>query len=49
PELNLHRGLGLGLAIVDGLARALKHRLSVVSMPRRGSVFRLYLPIAQAA
>lgn len=49
PELDLQRGLGLGLAIVDGLARTLKHRLSVVSTPRRGSVFRLYLPIAQAA
>ena len=48
PELDLQRGLGLGLAIVNGLARTLKHRLSVVSTPQRGSVFRLYLPIAQA-
>ena len=49
PELDLQRGLGLGLAIVDGLARTLGHRLSLASVPGRGSVFRLYLPIAQAA
>ena len=46
-ELDLQRGLGLGLAIVDGLARTLNHRLCLASRLRRGSVFRLYLPIAK--
>jgi signal transduction histidine kinase/CheY-like chemotaxis protein len=46
PERDRRKGLGLGLAIADGLARALEHRLSLVSTPRRGSVFRLSLPIA---
>jgi CheY-like chemotaxis protein len=40
--------LGLGLAIADGLARAMGHRLSLVSVPGRGSVFRLSLPLADA-
>ncbi|MDD2913954.1 MAG: ATP-binding protein [Gallionella sp.] len=46
PEHDHRKGLGLGLAIVDGLARTLEHKLSVVSTPQRGSVFRLSLPIA---
>ncbi|WP_010463875.1 ATP-binding response regulator [Acidovorax radicis] len=48
PERDREKGLGLGLAIVDGLARALGHALSVCSRPRRGSVFRLRLPNARA-
>lgn len=46
PELDIQKGLGLGLAIADSLARALNHRLTLASKPHRGSVFRLYLPIA---
>jgi signal transduction histidine kinase len=46
PERDRHKGLGLGLAIADGLARTLEHRLSLTSTPLRGSVFRLALPIA---
>jgi signal transduction histidine kinase/ActR/RegA family two-component response regulator len=47
-ERDRRKGLGLGLAIAQGLARALGHPLSLVSVPGRGSVFRLSLPIAQS-
>ncbi|MBQ0785499.1 MAG: hybrid sensor histidine kinase/response regulator [Amphritea sp.] len=46
PERDRRKGLGLGLAIVEGLARTLNHPLSVNSTPGRGSVFRLTVPIA---
>ena len=46
PERDQRKGLGLGLAIVDGLARTLGHQLTLVSIPERGSVFRIFLPIA---
>jgi CheY-like chemotaxis protein len=45
PERDRQKGLGLGLAIAQGLARRLGHELSLVSVPQRGSVFRLSLPI----
>jgi signal transduction histidine kinase len=45
-EQDRQKGLGLGLAIVDGLARTLGHELSLVSRLQRGSVFRLSLPLA---
>lgn len=48
PERDSRKGLGLGLAISDGLARTLGHRLSLASTPGRGSVFRLELPVAPA-
>lgn len=49
PERDRHKGLGLGLAIADGLARTLGHDLSLASTLHRGSVFRLALPIASAS
>jgi signal transduction histidine kinase/CheY-like chemotaxis protein len=45
PERDRNKGLGLGLAIADGLSRTLGHSLSLVSVPGRGSVFRLTLPV----
>lgn len=38
-------GLGLGLAIVDGLARLLQHPLSVRSQLQRGSMFSVTVPL----
>jgi signal transduction histidine kinase len=38
-------GLGLGLAIVDGLARLLQHPLSVRSQLQRGSMFAVTVPL----
>ena len=49
PERDRHKGFGLGLAIVDGLARTLGHELSLRSTHGRGSVFRLRLPRGAAA
>jgi CheY-like chemotaxis protein/anti-sigma regulatory factor (Ser/Thr protein kinase) len=46
PERDRRFGLGLGLAISDGLSRVLGHDLSLQSRLSRGSVFRLVLPIA---
>jgi CheY-like chemotaxis protein len=45
PERDRRKGLGLGLAIADGLARTLEHELTLASTPQRGSVFRITLPI----
>ena len=47
PERDRRKGLGLGLAIAQGLARALGHELALLSEPGRGSVFRLTVPLAQ--
>ncbi|TWO72524.1 response regulator [Caenimonas sedimenti] len=41
-----HKGLGLGLAIAQGMAQALGHPLGLQSQPGRGSVFRLRVPVA---
>jgi len=45
-ERDRRKGLGLGLAIVEGLASSLGHRLTLVSRVGRGSAFRLEVPIA---
>ncbi|WP_185266848.1 hybrid sensor histidine kinase/response regulator [Halopseudomonas xiamenensis] len=41
------KGLGLGLAIADGLCRVLGHELSVRSWPGRGSVFSVMVPVVR--
>jgi len=46
PERDRSRGLGLGLAIVDRIARLLDHPISVTSIPGRGSVFSVEVPVA---
>ncbi|MGZ8256804.1 MAG: CHASE domain-containing protein, partial [Gallionella sp.] len=46
PERNRDKGMGLGLAIVQGLARTLGHTLTLRSQPKRGSVFRITVPLA---
>jgi len=40
------RGVGLGLAIVDRIARVLEHPVRVASQPGRGSVFSVEVPLA---
>ena len=44
PERNPGKGLGLGLSLVERLARLLDHSLSVRSVPGSGSVFGISLP-----
>ena len=41
-------GLGLGLAIVNRLARLLDHRIAVESVPGKGTVVRILIPRAPA-
>ncbi|WP_187671460.1 hybrid sensor histidine kinase/response regulator NahK/ErcS' [Zestomonas carbonaria] len=43
------RGLGLGLAIVDKIARMLGHRIHVGSVPGKGSRFAIEVPRASRA
>jgi signal transduction histidine kinase/CheY-like chemotaxis protein len=45
PERDQRKGLGLGLSIVNTLARQLGHRIDVRSAPGCGSVFAIELPI----
>jgi signal transduction histidine kinase len=42
------RGMGLGLAIVERVARKLGHRVGVRSRPDRGSVFSVTVPLGVA-
>ncbi|WP_454738245.1 ATP-binding response regulator [Cupriavidus necator] len=46
PERDQRKGLGLGLAIVDGLARTMRTRVTLRSRPGHGSVFRFNMPQA---
>jgi Na+/proline symporter/signal transduction histidine kinase len=43
------RGLGLGLAIVDRIARLLDHEIGMRSVLGRGSTFEVIVPLADAA
>jgi signal transduction histidine kinase/CheY-like chemotaxis protein len=45
-ERDRSKGLGLGLGIVDRTARLLGHKVSVKSVPGRGSCFSIELPLA---
>ncbi|VVO58335.1 PAS domain-containing hybrid sensor histidine kinase/response regulator [Pseudomonas fluorescens] len=47
-QTRAEKGLGLGLAIADGLCRVLGHTLRVRSWPGRGSVFSVSVPLAHA-
>ena len=42
------RGLGLGLAIVDRIARMLGHPRGLISAPGKGAAFTIDLPLAMA-
>jgi signal transduction histidine kinase len=42
------RGLGLGLSIVERIARMLEHRVDLASTPGRGTHFSVELPLAAA-
>ena len=43
------QGMGLGLAIVSGLAQALEHTLRISSIPGKGSVFAVKVPLGAVA
>jgi Na+/proline symporter/signal transduction histidine kinase len=45
---KIARGLGLGLSIVERIARVLEHRLTVKSKVGRGSSFMVQVPVAPA-
>jgi CheY-like chemotaxis protein len=46
-QTRAEKGLGLGLAIADGLCRVLDHPLQVRSWPGKGSVFSVCVPLAR--
>ena len=46
-QTRAEKGLGLGLAIADGLCRVLGHTLRVRSWPGHGSVFSVSVPLAR--
>ncbi|WP_287876652.1 hybrid sensor histidine kinase/response regulator [Aquitalea sp.] len=48
PERDRRKGLGLGLAIVRGLALTMGLKVELQSRPGRGSVFRLHMPLASS-
>jgi len=47
PERDRYKGLGLGLAIVDGLARMLEHPLTLRSQVQCGSMFAVTVPLGR--
>jgi Na+/proline symporter/CheY-like chemotaxis protein len=46
-QTRAEKGLGLGLAIADGLCRVLEHPIEVRSWPGHGSVFSVSVPLAR--
>jgi CheY-like chemotaxis protein len=46
-QTRAEKGLGLGLAIADGLCRVLGHHLEVRSWPGKGSVFSVRVPLVR--
>lgn len=48
PERDRRKGMGLGLAIAEGLSKQLGHCLSLDSRLNQGSVFRLSLPLTES-
>src|SRR5262249_24896555 len=48
-DTDQERGLGLGLAIADRIARLLGHALSLRSWPGKGSVFAIEVPLGDLA
>jgi signal transduction histidine kinase/CheY-like chemotaxis protein len=48
PRQDRHRGMGLGLAIVDRLCRLLGHRVELTSTPGKGARFAIFVPQAAA-
>ena len=49
PERDRSKGMGLGLAIVDRLAKLMLASMELVSAPGRGSMFAIDLPLAVQA
>jgi signal transduction histidine kinase/CheY-like chemotaxis protein len=49
PERDRRKGLGLGLAIVERLARLLGHKIELSSTPGKGSLFAVEVPFGDAA
>jgi CheY-like chemotaxis protein/anti-sigma regulatory factor (Ser/Thr protein kinase) len=48
PDRDRRASLGLGLAIVDRACRLLNHRVEVRSVPGKGSVFAVTVPVVPA-
>ncbi|MFW1677667.1 NahK/ErcS family hybrid sensor histidine kinase/response regulator [Pontibacter sp. JAM-7] len=49
PKHSEVKGLGLGLAITERIARILKHKLNVRSWPGKGTVFSIEVPLGDPA